>query len=118
MNRRFFLRAALGVLGAMAVGGRALADPVPQGMEVVSGNDHQDKARMACLSNPRLRKMVYKYNHRVGELDLPKFYRRLRGLIHKNPEHYQYLASKGWVAANPEAQLAAMWVMDKEWGYR
>lgn len=94
-------------------------EPVPSGMEEPPGGDeHQWKARMACLSNHRLRRMIYKFGQRSGTLDIRRSYRQFRWLIHHHPEHYGYLLSRGWVGVNPEDHLAAMWAMDKEWGFR
>ena len=117
------MRAALatilgaGVVGAAQPPASPADEPVPSGMEPIH-DENNAKARMACLSNHRLRKMIFRYNQRSQGMDIRRFYRQMRWLIHRHPEHYGYLLSRGWVGVNPEDHLAAMWAMDKEWGFR
>lgn len=107
-----------GVLAGAATAGvtRAASLPgVPQGLEAV---ETREKVYMACVSNPTLRKMIYRFNQKKGiPLEIERRYRQWRWLIRHDRETWSRMVANGWVKPDPEAQLAAMWEQDRKWGF-
>lgn len=87
---------------------------MPQGLEAVPD---QEQAFRACITNPTLRRMIYKCRRQQGKLEIEQYYRQWRWAIRNSREHYARMVANGWAHSDPEVQLARMWEQDRSWGF-